>query len=305
MGIAGRGIRSGRGAETVLGAFGVDLTFSAFGASALCCDDLLGGVQLRVVAGGEGVTFTGRVGAGALDLGAGVGFSLAGAGGFGAGVLLNGLGLLDSCSRVTAVMFGGALGGGDGGSGVGGGLCLVCGVLVTGGGQVSEGGGCPGGLLGCVLFRGVQVPAGGFERFGCGLGFVGLLRGLRAGDLRGRFGAVPGGFCVGELDADSRGVGLPGLGGRLAGQGGGLGEQHLQVGEGIGVLRGGGLRVGGPGGVGVLAGAVVAAEHPRPATVAGGQVVAAAGTLAASLLVIGLTGGYRRGPFCSFPQDGK
>ena len=60
VGIAGRGIRSGRGAETVLGAFGVDLMFSAFGASTLCCDDLLGGVQLRVVAGGEGVTFTDR-----------------------------------------------------------------------------------------------------------------------------------------------------------------------------------------------------------------------------------------------------
>ena len=223
VGIAGRRVRPGRGTEKVLGAFGVDLMFSAFGASTLCCDDLLGGVQLRVIAGGEGVTFAGRVGAGAFDLGAGVGFSLAGAGGFGAGVLLDALGLLDRCSRGMAVLFGGALGGGDGRGGVGGGFCLVCGVLVTGGGQVRAGGGCLGGLLGCVLFRGVQVPAGGFERFARGLGFVGLVRGLHAGDLRGRFGAAPGGFCVGELDAYSRGAGLPGLDGRLAGQGGGLG----------------------------------------------------------------------------------
>src|ERR1022692_1739102 len=112
--------------------------FGALGASALCCDELPGGVKLRVVAGGEGVTFAGCVGAGALGLGAGVGFCLAGAGDFGAGVLLDVPGLLDGCSRVTPVLFGGVLGG-DGG---GGGLCLVCGVLVAGGGQVRAGCGC-------------------------------------------------------------------------------------------------------------------------------------------------------------------
>src|SRR5258708_6245382 len=160
---------------------------------------------------------------GAFDFSAGVGFRLPCAGDFGVGALLDVLGVLDRCGGLTAVLFGGALGGGDGRGGVGGGFCLVCGVLVMCGGQVRAGGGCLGGVLGGVLLGGVQVFAGGLERFESGLGLVGLPGGLGVGDLRGGFSAAPGGFGVGELDADMRGVGLLGLDGGLAGQGGGLG----------------------------------------------------------------------------------
>jgi hypothetical protein len=70
-----------------VGAFGVQLLFGAFGSGAFGGSEGGDGVQLGLMAVGEGVSFASGVGADAVGFGAGVGFGLAGTAGFSVGAV--------------------------------------------------------------------------------------------------------------------------------------------------------------------------------------------------------------------------
>ena len=187
-------------------AFGFELGFGSFSAGSFGAGEGALGFELGGVAFAEGVAFAGGVLAGALGLGAGVGFGLAGAAdlgaGGGAGVACGG-----ECVVALALEPGGVAAGGGGllaGAVLGGGDFLrgVAAELVQFGGEGA--GGFRG--LACRGFRGVLVVAGGGEGFGEGPGFCfGFgLAGLR-GD-GGGLGAAPGGLGVGDVGADAGGV---------------------------------------------------------------------------------------------------
>ena len=288
------------GELAAVGAFGFELGFGSLGAGSFGVGEGALGFELGVVAFAEGVAFAGGVLAGALGLGAGVGFGLAGAAGLGAGC---GAGVACGGERVVALALepGGVAECGGGllaGAVLGGGDFLrgAAAELVQFGG---EGAGCFRGLA-CGGFRGALVVAGGGEGFGEGLGFRFGLGLAGAGGDGGRLGAAAAGLGVGDLGADAGGVQAGGVLAGGPGQDGGLAQERLEDGERVAVPA---AVPGGSGDAGVVvvaAGAVVAAEDPvATASAAGREGVAAAWSLALGRAGDGVpqSGSWRWFPF--------